>query len=65
MKKKVLKADYVSAKTKSLQEFGYTKLTEEEVLDQVDKVLAGDTLLTVIGLFIADDLNKHFELIEP
>jgi hypothetical protein len=55
----VLKKDYIEAKTKDLKEFGYSKLTTEEVAGQVEKILDNDKDLTVIGLFIADDLAPY------
>jgi|WetSurSiteA1Bulk_404760.scaffolds.fasta_scaffold599748_2 hypothetical protein len=48
--------DYIEAKTKDLRDFGYTKLTTEEVGIQLEKAINGADDLTVIGLFIADDL---------
>jgi hypothetical protein len=53
----VLKSNYVKFKTKDLIEFGYTSLTEEEVLEQVDKLLKKDVNLSVIGLLCKDDLQ--------
>jgi hypothetical protein len=52
----VLKSNYVKLKTKDLIEFGYTSLTEKEVEEQVEKILANDGDLSVIGLFCKDDL---------
>jgi hypothetical protein len=54
---KVLKSNYVKLKTKDLIEFGYAKLTEQEVSEQVDKILKGDKDLSVIGMFCKDDLD--------
>jgi len=53
----VLKSNYVKLKTKDLKEFGYVSLTEEEVLEQVDKLLKKDVNLSIIGLFCKDDLQ--------
>ena len=50
-------SDYVRAKTESLVDFGYTKLTEQEVLDQVNLILAGKPTTTVIGAFCKDDFE--------
>ena len=52
------KMHYIEAKTKDLIEFGYTKLTEEEVEEQVNKIIAGDKDLSVIGLFCKDDIHQ-------
>lgn len=49
------RAAYVKAKTKQLQEFGYPSLTEQEVDEQIDALLAGKKFghgLTVIGMFM-------------
>jgi len=50
---------YVKAKTKQLREFGYAALTEDEVNNQIDALLAkkpfGDGL-TVIGMFMEDEV---------
>lgn len=54
---KVLKSNYVKLKTKDLIGFGYAKLTEEEVSEQVDKIIKGDKDLSVIGMFCKDDLD--------
>ncbi|MFA5366686.1 MAG: hypothetical protein WC333_02280 [Dehalococcoidia bacterium] len=48
--------DYIDAKTKDLRDFGYSNLTTEEVGIQLEKVINGLDDLTVIGMFIADDL---------
>ena len=56
---KVSKAKYAELKTKDLIEFGYSTLTEKEVLEQVDKILKGDTNLNVIGRFCEDDISKE------
>lgn len=52
----VLKSDYVRLKTKDLIEWGYTKLTEQDVLEQVNMILNGYPNLSVIGHFCKDDL---------
>jgi hypothetical protein len=49
--------DYVKTATKALREFGYNKLTEDEVREQLGKVLLGGTL-DAIGMFIAGDIIK-------
>lgn len=54
----VSKKDYITAKTKSLQEFGYTNLTEKEVSIQLDKILKGEEL-SVIGMFMEDDIDNE------
>ena len=56
----VPKMVYVKAKTESLVDFGYTKLTEQEVLEQVNLILRGEPTTTVIGAFCKDD----FKIIE-
>jgi hypothetical protein len=53
----VLKSAYVEAKTKDLIEFGYGSLTEVELSEQVDKILLGDSDLTIIGRFCESDIN--------
>lgn len=53
----VLKTDYIRLKTKDLIEFGYTSLTENDVAVQVEKILKGDTDLSVIGMFCKGDLD--------
>lgn len=54
---------YINAKTKSLQEFGYTNLTETEVENQLKKILNGDKDLDVIGMFMESDIvvKKQYE----
>lgn len=54
--RKVKKSQYVEAKTKDLRAFGYSNLTEEEVSKQVDKILAQDKDLDVIGMFCESDI---------
>lgn len=53
----VLLSDYVKAKTLDLIEFGYQKLTEEEVMAQVELILSGSKNLSVIGRFCERDLK--------
>jgi hypothetical protein len=55
--KRVLTKDYVTAKTKQLQEFGYTKLTEEEVSSELQNILSNKPL-NVIGMFMKDDIVR-------
>ena len=55
--KTVSRADYIKAKTKTLLEFGYSTLTEDEVSKQLDNVLAGRPL-NAIGMFIEGDVVK-------
>jgi len=53
----VLKSNYVKLKTKDLIEFGYSSLTENEVSEQVDKIVKGEKDLSAIGMFCKDDLD--------
>jgi hypothetical protein len=53
---KVLKSNYIRLKTKDLIEFGYSNLTEQEVSEQVDKILNKQEGLSVIGMFCKDDI---------
>jgi hypothetical protein len=53
---KVLKLNYIRLKTKDLIEFGYSNLTEQEVSEQVDKILNKQDDLSVIGMFCKDDI---------
>jgi hypothetical protein len=53
---KVLKSNYIRVKTKDLIEFGYTNLTEQEVSEQVNKILNKEDDLSVIGMFCKDDI---------
>lgn len=46
---------YVKAKTRDLQKFGYSDLTEDTVRDQVIAILNGEKL-TVIGMFMEGDI---------
>ena len=55
----VSRANYVKAKTKQLQEFGYETLTEKNVEDQIEAIKAKKKFgegLTVIGMFMQDEL---------
>lgn len=54
----VLKSDYIKARTGDLINFGYAGLTESEVECEVNKILKGDTDLTVIGMICEDDIIK-------
>lgn len=54
----VARKDYVTAKTKQLREFGYEDLSEADVSEQLDKVLANDSKLTVIGIFMKDEVKS-------
>jgi len=56
-KKEVPKSAYITAKTKSLIEFGYTTLTEDEVSKGLDKALSGNAD-EIISMFIEGDLLK-------
>lgn len=54
------RAQYVRAKTGQLREFGYTDLTEDEVNEQIDALLAKKQLgagLTVIGALMKDEIQ--------
>jgi hypothetical protein len=53
---KVLKSNYIRLKTKDLIEFGYSNLTEQEVSEQVDKILNKQENLSIIGMFCKDDI---------
>jgi hypothetical protein len=53
---KVLKSNYIRLKTKDLIEFGYTNLTEQEVSEQVDKIINKKDDLSVIGMFCKEDI---------
>ena len=52
----VYKDDHITAKTKTLVEFGYGDLTEQDVREELNKVLNHNNDLTVIGFFIKDDI---------
>ena len=49
--------DYLAAKTKQLQEFGYPSLTREEVKAELGKIFNGGKL-TVIGMFMEGEIQK-------
>jgi hypothetical protein len=51
----VLKSNYIKLKTKDLIEYGYTNLTEDEVAEQVEKILNKDSDLSIIGAFCKGD----------
>lgn len=53
--KRVSTNDYVKAKTRQLQEFGYPTLNEAEVRSQLEKLIAGETL-SVIGMFMQGEV---------
>jgi hypothetical protein len=53
----VLKSNYIKLKTKDLKEFGYTSLTENEVAQQVEKILKKENDLSIIGMFCKDDFD--------
>lgn len=53
----VLKSNYIKLKTKDLIDFGYLNLTEQEVAEQVEKILNNDSNLTVIGAFCEGDIK--------
>ena len=46
---------YVKAKTRQLREFGYNDLTEQQVDEQITKILNGEPL-DVIGLMMEDEV---------
>jgi hypothetical protein len=46
---------YITVKTKHLRQFGYTKLTKDDVREQLGKLLRREPL-TVIGMFMEDDI---------
>lgn len=52
--------DYVEAKTKDLQDFGYNNLTTQEVDEQLEKVIRKQKL-NVIGKFIEGDNPKEIK----
>lgn len=52
----VLRSDYVNAKTGDLKAYGYPSLTEEEVSQQVEKILKGEEL-NIIGMFCKSDID--------
>lgn len=51
----VLKSNYIKLKTKDLKEFGYESITENEVAEQVEKILKKEDNLSVIGMFCKGD----------
>lgn len=48
--------DYVKAKTKDLQEFGYSTLTEDQVLKSVKRIVNKEEAKDVIDHFIKGDI---------
>ena len=50
---------YVEAKTKDLQEFGYPDLTQEHVRTQLEYVLTSRRPIDIIGSFIEADNVKE------
>lgn len=54
--RKVLKSDYIKAKTWDLNEFGNSYLTPEDVSEQLVKILNNEEL-TVIGMFMKRDID--------
>lgn len=52
------KDEYIRQKTRDLRDFGYPNLTEDEVREQLEKVLKGEKL-NVIGMFIEGDVVKR------
>ena len=57
-KKLVLTKSYIMAKTKQLQEFGYTTLTEQETTEQLKNILDGDKPLSIIGQFMVGEIVR-------
>ena len=53
----VLKSNYIKLKTKDLKDFGYSGLTENDVAEQVEKILKKQNDLSVIGMFCKDDFD--------
>ncbi len=49
------RAAYVTAKTKQLIEFGYAKLTEQQVNDQITAIIDKQPL-NVIGMFMEKEV---------
>jgi len=47
---------YVKAKTKDLVEYGYSSLTEEEVIDSVWKAVNKEAPTTIIDHFVQGDI---------
>lgn len=54
--REVSKEAYVNAKLRDLKEFGYSDLTKQTVLDQLEAILKSKKL-TVIGMFMEDDIS--------
>jgi hypothetical protein len=52
------KEKYIKKKLRDLREFGYPNLTEDEVRQQLEKVL-NDEPINVIGMFIKSDVVKR------
>jgi hypothetical protein len=52
-----IKERYCFQKCRDLQKFGYSTLTLTEVQEQYDKVEAGSSDLSVIGMFIKRDFQ--------
>lgn len=53
------RSKYVKAKTCQLKEFGYVHLTEKDVDEQIDALIAGKKFgdgLTVIGMFMEGEV---------
>lgn len=48
--------DYVRAKTKDLQDFGYLSLTEEQVTKSVHRVINREKLTDIIDRFVQGDI---------
>lgn len=55
-KGKIYTNDYIIAKTKQLKEFGYSNLTEQEVENELIKIL-NEQETTVIGKFIKNEVK--------
>lgn len=54
----VSKNDYIEAKTAQLIEFGYPTLTKDEVSNQLEKLIHGESL-TVIGKMMEGDIHSQ------
>jgi hypothetical protein len=52
------KEKYIKKKLQDLRQFGYPKLTEDEVRQQLEKVLNNEPI-NVIGMFIKSDVVKR------
>lgn len=48
----------VKSITRSLRDFGYTSLSEQEVREAADRVLAGEKPTDIIAMFVADMIRK-------